>query len=158
MIVPPTPASGPRRVAGLTWAATFAAIGGGLFVGALVSGYFELTVEEVSTLIEVIVAIPTLVLGAFALAWRMSRRVRLSAAVRYGLVVCCLVSGFLVGSTLPSEEGTRDDVRWLRSGEGRVSLALLGFSLLSATVISFRRFPPSSMPDPVDNLQEAIRY
>ncbi|MGH2685595.1 MAG: hypothetical protein ACRDJP_09035 [Actinomycetota bacterium] len=145
-----------KRVAGLTWVMVFCGVAGGFFVGGVVSGKIELSVEEISTFIEIAVAVPTLIPGTFALARVMGKHVRLSAAVRYGLAVSCLASGLMLGLTMSAEEGTADDRVWLQSAGGRLSLALLGVSLLTALVISLRRYPLAGPPAPEPTLEQQL--
>jgi hypothetical protein len=134
----------------------FSGLFGAFLVGGIVQGYFELEVEEISTWIEVVSAIGFLIPGTFALAWTAGRRVRLSPLVRYGLSVLSLASGYLLGSTLPSEQGTRDDAAWLGSPAGRWSLALLAVCLAAATIVSPRRYPRNVAAPPEPTLEEVL--
>jgi hypothetical protein len=138
----------PRRVAGFAWLIWFCGVAGGLFVGGIVSGKLGLSLEEVSTYIEIGLALPTLIPGTFLLGRAMGRRVHLSGVVRYGFGVICLAAGLMLGLTMSSEEGHADDVAWLQSTGGKVSLTLLGISLVTAIVLSVRRFPATGPPEP----------
>lgn len=148
--------AGTRRVAALTWGGALSGIGGAFLLGGIAQGYFEVEVEEISSWLEAISAIVFFVPGAFALAWTAGRRVHLSGVVRYGLVLLGLASGYLLGSTLPSEKGTADDAAWLRSAEGKWSLALIAASLLVATLVSLRRYPRNEAAPPEPTVEEMV--
>jgi hypothetical protein len=145
-----------KRVAGLTWLIVFCGVFGGLLVGGVVTGKIEFSVEEISTFIEIGLALPTLIPGTFLLGRAMGRHVRLSAPVRYGFGVICLATGLALGMTMSSEEGHADDVAWLQSMGGKLSLALLGVSLLVAAVLSLRRFPMTGPPPPEPTLEQQL--
>jgi hypothetical protein len=151
-----SPSLGTRRVAALTWGLVFSALFGTFLVGGIVQGYFELEVEEISSWIEAISAIVFLIPGAFALAWTAGRRVHLSPVIRYGLVLPALATGYLLGSTMPSEKGTADDAAWLGSPEGRWSLILLGLCLVAALVVSLRRYPSNESAPPEPTIEEKL--
>lgn len=157
VVAPALPSS--TRAAGRVWAVAGCGLGGGFFAGALIGGGFPLEVENVSTIIEATAASAVLTAGAAAFAHRLVRRVRLSAIARWGLAVLALSAGLLVGlKAAPgiADDGPDDLSSLIEPGTGLTGLILLGATLLTALILSLRRFPPPANPEHEPSIEELV--
>lgn len=149
----------PRRVAGLVWGTVGAGVVGGFLLGVLAGGGIALALDELDKIIEIVTGGPVAALAAFALAWRIGRRVRLVAALRYGMAGSALIGAFLVGvagGPEMADEGPDDMSAWLGTTEGAAGLLLLALALTLAAALSVRRFPSVAPPEPEPSLAERL--
>jgi hypothetical protein len=149
----------PTRVAGFTWAVAGLGIFGGLLWGALIGGGFGWGIENIAGVIEAVSGGVLCVLGAWAFAKRIGRRVRLSGVFRWGLATLAIVGGFFAGlNSAPdlAQEGPDDLSTFLEPGTGLTGLILVACVLAMATVVSMRRFPPAANPEHEPTIEELV--
>ena len=149
----------PRRVAGFTWAVAGLGIFGGLLWGALIGGGFGWGVENIAGVIEAVSGGVLCVLGAWAFAKRIGRRVRLSRVVRWGLATLAIIGGVFAGlKAAPdiADEGPDDFSTFLEPGIGLTALILVVCALVLATILSLRRFPPAANPEHEPTIEELV--
>ncbi|MEX2459549.1 MAG: hypothetical protein WD770_11270 [Actinomycetota bacterium] len=139
--LPPPPAAGPQRVAGKAWGCTGTGLAGGFLLGGALGGGVPGFVEQM----EYLWGGGTLVLGSAAFAYLMGRRARVPALARWSMAAGAISAGVLLGLAGAGEladPGPDDPHQLFGSPPAIAGEVLLGFAVIVATALTFRRFAP----------------